>query len=103
MRMEGRESGPYGVVIEVSRKTREGGRLQRVASNRSRKNRRPWENCRFMLRTRAQELEARDRIEEGGDVAKKRKKRNKSCKRDEGNERDSGGNKKNVDKKVFAP
>ena len=37
----GREPGNYGVVIEVDRKTREGGRRQRVTSNRSPKTRRP--------------------------------------------------------------
>ena len=38
MRVEGRESsGNFEVVIEMGRKTREGGRLQRVMSNHSRK------------------------------------------------------------------
>ena len=40
MRMKGRESsGTYEVVIEVSRKMREGGRGERVTSSRSRKTR----------------------------------------------------------------
>ena len=44
MRVGVRESlGTYEVVIEVGRKTREGGRRQRVTSNRSRKTRRPSE------------------------------------------------------------
>ena len=35
--------GTYEVVIEAGRKTREGGRHQRVTSNRSRRTRRPSE------------------------------------------------------------
>ena len=43
-RVEGREClGIYELVIRVGRKTREGGRRQRVASNHSRKARRPFE------------------------------------------------------------
>ena len=38
---------------------------------------------------------------EGGEEAKKRKKLYKSCGRDVGNGRDSGGNRKNVDKKAL--
>ena len=49
-RVERRESlGTYEMVIEVGRKTREGGRRQRVTSNLSRKTRRPSktvESCR---------------------------------------------------------
>ena len=44
MRVErGDNLGTYGVVIEVGRRTREGGRRQRVTSNHNRKTRRPSE------------------------------------------------------------
>ena len=66
-RVEGRERlRIYELVIRVGRKTREGGRRQRVASNHSRKARRPFENRRIMLRIRAQLREARNKIGESG-------------------------------------
>ena len=44
MRMEGKESrGTYDVALELGRKTREGGRRQRVTSHHSCKTRRPSE------------------------------------------------------------
>ena len=44
-----------------------------------------------MLRTRAQEREARDRIGEAGGEAKRRKKNHKGYRRDVGNRGDLGG------------
>ena len=68
----GREREPgnlrSGYKGGIGRKTREGGRRQRVTGTHSRKTRR-----RIMLRTRAQGREARDRIREGGGEAKKLK------------------------------
>ena len=101
MRVEGSESGgTYKKRIEVDRKTREGGRRQRVISNHSRKDPMPQRDRRIILRTRTQGRE-RDIIGEGREEAKKRKKRHKSCRRHVENGGDSGGRRKNVGKKVL--
>ena len=56
---------------------------------------------RIMCRTKAQGRQVRDSIWEGGGEAYTRKKSHKSCRRDVGNGRDLGGNRRNVDKKVL--
>ena len=56
MRVErGDNLGTYGVVIEVSRKTREGGRRQRVTSNHNRKTRRPSETVALCGRSKSRD------------------------------------------------
>ena len=82
-----REGIAWDYKVKVDRKTREDGRRQQVASNRSRKTRRPSE-------TVAQGREAGEPIGEGGGEAKKRKKPHKSCRRDVGNGGALGGNRK---------
>ena len=56
----------------------------------------------IMLKIRAQGREARDRIGEGSGEAKKRRKPQKSCRRDVENGGDLSGNMKNINKKVVA-
>ena len=53
----------------------------------------------IMRRTRAQRRKVRDRIGESGGGAKKRKKPQKSHRRNEENGRDSGGRRKDIDKR----
>ena len=80
--VEGRESpGTYEVIIEVGQKTRE-----RVtpASNQQRQSQdpTPQRDRRIMRMIKAQGREARDRIVEGGEGTKKRKKPQKGFRRD---------------------
>ena len=93
IRVESRESvGTYDVVIEVVRKTQKRGRRQRRKQHPQSQDPMFQRNRRVMLRTRASAREARNRIEEGGRKVEKRKKLQRSFRRDVGSEGGLGGN-----------